>query len=71
MRRRSIFALAGLSLAAALAASGAVAQQPLKIALITSKTGPLEAYAKQTETGLRMGLEYATKGSMTLDGRAC
>jgi len=41
----------------------------LKIALIYGKTGPLEAYAKQTETGLRMGLEYATKGSMTLDGR--
>src|SRR3979411_3106006 len=41
----------------------------LKIALIYGKTGPLEAYAKQTETGLRMGLEYATKGTMTLDGR--
>src|SRR5258708_37164476 len=41
----------------------------LKIALIHGKTGPLEAYAKQTETGLRMGLEYATKGTMTLDGR--
>src|SRR5476649_2449679 len=41
----------------------------LKIGLIYGKTGPLEAYAKQTETGLRMGLEYATKGTMTLDGR--
>ena len=41
----------------------------LTIALIYGKTGPLEAYAKQTETGLRMGLEYATKGTMTLDGR--
>lgn len=41
----------------------------LKIALIYGKTGPLEAYAKQTETGLRMGLEYATKGTMTVDGR--
>ena len=41
----------------------------LKIALIYGKTGPLEAYAKQTETGLRMGLEYATKGTMMLDGR--
>src|SRR5258707_2916721 len=37
--------------------------------MIYGKTGPLEAYAKQTETGLRMGLEYATKGTMTLDGR--
>jgi branched-chain amino acid transport system substrate-binding protein len=41
----------------------------LKIALIYGKTGPLEAYAKQTENGLRMGLEYATKNTMTVDGR--
>ena len=41
----------------------------LKIALIYGKTGPLEAYAKQTETGLMMGFEYATKGAMTVDGR--
>ena len=41
----------------------------LKIALIYSKTGPLEAYAKQTETGLMLGLEYLTGGTMMLDGR--
>ena len=41
----------------------------LKIALIYSKTGPLEAYAKQTETGLMLGFEYLTGGTMTLDGR--
>ena len=41
----------------------------LKIALIYSKTGPLEAYAKQTETGLMMGFEYLTGGTMMLDGR--
>ena len=49
--------------------SAAARADDLKIALIYGKTGPLEAYAKQTETGLRMGLEYATKGSMMLDGR--
>ena len=49
---------------------GSAAQaDDLKIGLIYGKTGPLEAYAKQTEAGLRMGLEYATKGTMTLDGR--
>ena len=47
----------------------AASAQDLKIALIHGKTGPLEAYAKQTETGLRMGLEYATKGTMAIDGR--
>lgn len=58
-------------IAAALGAaltSGAAAQE-IKIGLIHGRTGPLEAYAKQTETGLRMGLEYATKGAMTVDGK--
>jgi branched-chain amino acid transport system substrate-binding protein len=48
---------------------GSAAAEDLKIALIHGKTGPLEAYAKQTETGLRMGFEYATKGTMMVDGR--
>eukprot|EP01035_Chromulina_nebulosa_P000639 gene639-890_t len=52
-------------LTAAFALTTSVAQaDDLKIALIYGKTGPLEAYAKQTETGLRMGFEYATKGTM-------
>jgi branched-chain amino acid transport system substrate-binding protein len=64
--------LGGLFVAASVTASLAVpaAQAAdLKIALIYSKTGPLEAYAKQTETGLNLGLEYLTGGTMTLDGR--
>src|SRR5215470_663002 len=52
-----------------LAAVTSARADDLKIALIYGKTGPLEAYAKQTETGLQMGFEYATKGSMTVDGR--
>jgi len=64
MRKLAIFTAA----AAALLAMPASAQD-LKIALIHGKTGPLEAYAKQTETGLRMGFEYATKNTMTVDGR--
>lgn len=56
--------------AAALALSfGAASAQELKIALIAGKTGPLEAYAKQTEAGFMMGLEFMTKGSMELNGR--
>lgn len=43
--------------------------KPIKIALIASKTGPSEAYARDTERGLRLGLEYLTQGSMTLLGR--
>ncbi len=52
-----------------LSAAAAASAEDLNIALICGKTGPLEAYAKQTETGLRLGLEYATKGSMEVDGR--
>ncbi len=40
----------------------------IKVALIYSKTGPLEAYAKQTETGFMMGLDYATQGTMQVNG---
>ena len=50
------------------AASLAIAQD-IKIALISSKTGALEAYAKQTQAGLMLGLEYATNGTMTVLGR--
>ncbi len=41
----------------------------IKIALIASKTGPLEAYAKQTIVGFRLGLDYATNGTMQVAGR--
>lgn len=58
----------GAVTAGLLMASTAMAQD-LKIALIAGKTGPLEAYAKQTEAGFMMGLEYLTKGSMSWQGR--
>jgi hypothetical protein len=41
----------------------------IKIALIAGKTGPLEAYAKQTIVGFQMGLEYATGGTTSVAGR--
>ncbi|MFL6653190.1 MAG: ABC transporter substrate-binding protein, partial [Sulfurifustis sp.] len=48
--------------------SGAAQAKDIVIALLYGKTGPLEAYATQTETGLMMGLEYATGGSMAVAG---
>jgi branched-chain amino acid transport system substrate-binding protein len=60
--------LIAVAIGTGLFASSAAAED-LKIALIHGKTGPLEAYAKQTETGLRMGFEFATKGTMMVDGR--
>ena len=44
------------------------AESDIKIALIADKTGPLEAYAKQTSAGFAMGLAYATDGTMMVDG---
>ena len=41
----------------------------IRIAHVYRKTGPLEAYGKQTQTGLMMGLDYATGGTMTVNGR--
>lgn len=68
MQRRTWVALAAL--AASIAAVPAFAQgKDLKIAHIYSRTGPLEAYGKQTQTGLMMGLEYATGGTMAVNGR--
>ncbi len=54
----------------ALATTGALAQaKEIRIAHVYDKTGPLEAYAKQTQAGLMMGLEYATGGKMEVLGR--
>jgi branched-chain amino acid transport system substrate-binding protein len=72
--RRNISWLAAAALAATLSAlplGSALAQNKgeVKIALIASKTGPLEAYAKQTIVGFNLGLEYATGGTMMVNGK--
>lgn len=53
---------------AALAITEVALAQDIRIAHVYDKTGPLEAYAKQTQTGLLMGLEFATGGTMTIAG---
>ena len=53
---------------AALAMTELALAQDIRIAHVYDKTGPLEAYAKQTQTGLLMGLEFATSGTMTVAG---
>jgi branched-chain amino acid transport system substrate-binding protein len=60
--------LAAAALAAATGLAFAQAKE-IKIAHIYDKTGPLEAYAKQSSNGLMMGLEYLTGGKMELLGR--
>ena len=61
--------LTTLLVAATLAATSAAFAQDIKLAHVYDKTGPLEAYAKQTHAGLMLGLEYATGGTMTVLGR--
>ena len=58
--------MAGFALA--LLCSGLAVAQDIKIAHVYDKTGFLEAYAKQTQAGLLMGLEYATGGTMMVNG---
>ncbi|CAG2127019.1 hypothetical protein LMG31506_00288 [Cupriavidus yeoncheonensis] len=67
MQRRTI-AVHAVALAASLLASGGVLARDIRIAHVYDKTGALEAYARQTQTGLMMGLEYATNGTMTVNG---
>jgi len=71
MHRRHIVAIAALATlgASALTAPAWAQSNEIKIAHIYSKTGPLEAYGKQTQTGFMMGLDYATGGTMTVNGK--
>ena len=62
--------LASLScITLSLSAPASISAQEIKIALLAGKTGPFEAYAKETETGFMLGLEYLTGGTMAIDGR--
>jgi branched-chain amino acid transport system substrate-binding protein len=63
------FALAAATLATALPGLALAAGNEIRIAHVYSKTGPLEAYGKQTQTGFMMGLDYATGGTMTVAGK--
>ena len=65
MKRRTLVALASLAATAA----PAFAADTIKIAHVHSVTGPLEAYGKQTQVGLMMGLNYATGGTMMVGGK--
>jgi len=67
MKRMTQWLVAPVLAAAAGLAFGQAKE--LKIAHVYGKTGPLEAYAKQSHTGLMMGLEYLTGGKMELLGR--
>ncbi len=68
MKRVGLVLLGALSMALVSGVARAE-EKPLRIAVIEDSTGPLEAYAKQSETGFKLGLEYATHGTMMVAGR--
>ncbi|MED5618213.1 substrate-binding domain-containing protein [Ideonella sp. BN130291] len=69
-RRFSLAATLSAAVLATLASPATwAAGNEIRIAHVYSKTGPLEAYGKQTQTGFMMGLEYATGGTMTVAGK--
>lgn len=70
--RRRRLALAGAAVAALAGLAPALTHAEggeIRIAHIRSNTGALEAYGKQTSIGLKLGLDHATGGTMTVAGR--
>ena len=61
--------VAGLAVTAAHSQTPAQPKGEVKIALISSKSGPLEAFSKQTITGFNLGLDYATGGTLMVAGK--
>src|SRR5438093_13730830 len=55
--------IAGALSSAIVMGAGTAGAQDLKLALIYSKTGPLDAYAKPTDHGLMVCLDYLTQGA--------
>ncbi len=45
------------------------AGKPIKVGLLTDQTGSLAIYGPMQENGVRLGLEYATGGTNTINGR--
>src|SRR5690606_3947129 len=50
-------------------AAGGDADGPIRIGLVYSVSGPLATYGEQYYQGFEAGLEYATGGTMEIDGR--
>lgn len=44
-------------------------KKPIKIGVLASMTGPLEAYGKQSVQGFELGLDYATDGTREINGQ--
>ena len=68
MKGKNLFGIL-IVLVCLMAATMCLAAEPIKIVRVVGLTGALEAYAKQSLDGFKMGLEYATKGTNEIIGR--
>ncbi len=74
LRRLLTSIVAALTVAMGMAALAASVLTPahaqeIRIGFVFDKSGPLEAYVKQTQAGFQMGLDYATAGTMAVAGK--
>ncbi|MGC3986126.1 MAG: substrate-binding domain-containing protein [Pseudorhodoferax sp.] len=69
MNRRRLARLSAVAALALCATAGFAQPKEIRIAHVYGKTGALEAYGKQTQTGFMMGLDYATGGTMAVNGK--
>ncbi len=74
MNRKLILFVVAAVVIAALPAVGVAARptgqgETLKIGLLTDQSGVLQLYGVEQENGFRLGLEYATDGTMEVAGR--
>ena len=66
---KSVLKLIGAGVLAATIAAPAMAQDPVKIALVHGISGhAFEAFSKQAQTGFELGIEYATGGTGMVKG---
>jgi branched-chain amino acid transport system substrate-binding protein len=67
---RALIKMIGLSVMLASTASNAVAADPIRIALIEERSGARALEALHSDQGFRLGLDYATKGTLETRGRS-
>ena len=61
--------LAGIGATARVADAAPSANAPIKVGIVYSRTGAFAAYGAEYLSGLRLGLDYATGGKGTVNGR--
>ncbi|MBI5030614.1 MAG: substrate-binding domain-containing protein [Chloroflexi bacterium] len=62
-------ASSSVAVSSASSAASSAAGKPLKVGLMTDRTGALAIYGPMLENGFALGLEYATGGTNTVGGR--